>query len=78
MGHGHRAVSGGQSPFPAIGSTTRTTLPGTVGEAGKLQLEAQQQLLNEDPLGAWMGYDPPPNPLNTPPPCRCNGNDGRR
>jgi pimeloyl-ACP methyl ester carboxylesterase len=61
--------------IPGIGSTTATTLPDMVSEAGKLQQEAQRQLLNEKrPPGAplptvstiaWMGYDPPPNPLNT-------------
>lgn len=55
---------------PGIGSTTRDTLPGMVTEAQNLQLEAQRQLRNAGLPGsaatiAWMGYDPPPNPLNT-------------
>jgi hypothetical protein len=53
-----------------IGSTTKDTLPGMVTEAQNLQLEAQRQLRNAGLPGsaatiAWMGYDPPPNPLNT-------------
>lgn len=55
---------------PGIGSTTRDTLPGMVTEAQNLQLEAQRQMRNAGLPGsaatiAWMGYDPPPNPLNT-------------
>jgi hypothetical protein len=60
---------------PGIGSTTAATLPDMVGEADKLRLEAARQLLNSPrapgaPLPtvlaiAWMGYDPPPNPINT-------------
>lgn len=55
---------------PGIGSTTKDTLPGMVTEAQNLQLEAQRQLRNAGLPGsaatiAWMGYDPPPNPLNT-------------
>ena len=55
---------------PGIGSTTKDTLPGMVTEAQNLQLEAQRQLRNAELPGsaaaiAWMGYDPPPNPLNT-------------
>jgi hypothetical protein len=55
---------------PGIGSTTKDTLPGMVTEAQNLQLEAQRQLKNAGLPGsaatiAWMGYDPPPNPLNT-------------
>jgi hypothetical protein len=60
---------------PGIGSTTAATLPDMVGEADKLRLEAQRQLLNAPrapgaPLPtvsaiAWMGYDPPPNPINS-------------
>ena len=55
---------------PGIGSTTQGTLPDMVTEAQNLQLEAQRQLRNAGLPGsaatiAWMGYDPPPNPLNT-------------
>ncbi len=55
---------------PGIGSTTQGTLPGMVTEAQNLQLEAQRQLTNAGLPGsaatiAWMGYDPPPNPIDT-------------
>jgi hypothetical protein len=55
---------------PGIGSTTKDTLPGMVSEAQNLRLEAERQLRNAGLPGsaatiAWMGYDPPPNPLNT-------------
>ena len=60
---------------PGIGSTTAASLPDMVGEADKLRLEAERQLLNAPrapgaPLPtvsaiAWMGYDPPPNPIYT-------------
>jgi hypothetical protein len=55
---------------PGIGSTTKGTLPDMVTEASNLQLEAQRQLRNAGLPGsaatiAWMGYDPPPNPINT-------------
>lgn len=55
---------------PGVGSTTGGTLPGMVSEASNLRDTAQRQL---DRLGmqgsvatiAWMGYDPPANPINT-------------
>ncbi len=55
---------------PGLGSSTKDSLPGMVTEASNLQDTAQKQL---DRLGipgsvvtiAWMGYDPPANPLNT-------------
>lgn len=55
---------------PGIGSTTKDTLPGMVTEASNLRLEAERQLRNAGLPGsaatiAWMGYDPPPNPINT-------------
>ena len=55
---------------PGIGSTTKDTLPGMVTEAQNLRLEAERQMRNAGLPGsaatiAWMGYDPPPNPLNT-------------
>ncbi|MFG1934692.1 alpha/beta hydrolase [Mycobacterium sp. NPDC048908] len=55
---------------PGIGSTTKDTLPGMVSEAQNLRLEAERQMRNAGMPGsaatvAWMGYDPPPNPLNT-------------
>jgi hypothetical protein len=55
---------------PGLGSTTKDTLPGMVTEAQNLRLEAERQLRNAGLPGsaatiAWMGYDPPPNPLNT-------------
>ncbi|MEH3138796.1 MAG: alpha/beta hydrolase [Mycobacterium kyogaense] len=55
---------------PGIGSTTKDTLPGMVSEAQNLQLEAERQMRAAGVSGsastvAWMGYDPPANPLNT-------------
>jgi hypothetical protein len=55
---------------PGLGSTTLDTLPGMVSEAQNLRLEAERQMRNAGVPGAaaaiaWMGYDPPPNPLNT-------------
>ncbi|RDH76449.1 cutinase family protein [Mycolicibacterium moriokaense] len=55
---------------PGVGSTTKDSLSSMVGEAQNLRRTAQFQL---DRLGikgsvatvAWMGYDPPANPLNT-------------
>lgn len=55
---------------PGVGSTTRATLPGMVGEAYALQREEIRQLKAAgQPASvatiAWMGYTPPPNPLDT-------------
>ncbi|OBF28904.1 hypothetical protein A5724_26155 [Mycobacterium sp. ACS1612] len=55
---------------PGLGSNTQETLPGMVSEAQNLRLEAERQMRNAGMPGsaatiAWMGYDPPPNPLNT-------------
>ncbi|RFZ03711.1 Cutinase [Mycobacterium marinum] len=55
---------------PGVGSTTRGTLPGMVSEARNLRLEEMRQLKNSGkPTSvatiAWMGYEPPPNPLDT-------------
>jgi hypothetical protein len=55
---------------PGLGSNTQETLPGMVSEAQNLRLEAERQMRNAGVPGsaatiAWMGYDPPPNPLNT-------------
>ncbi|MGV0494852.1 hypothetical protein B1987_24710 [Mycobacterium kansasii] len=55
---------------PGVGSTTRGTLPGMVTEARNLQAEEIRQLKNAGkPTSvatiAWMGYTPPPNPLDT-------------
>lgn len=55
---------------PGVGSTTRGTLPGMVTEARNLQSEEMRQLKNAGkPTSvaaiAWMGYEPPPNPLDT-------------
>ncbi|MFZ1160721.1 alpha/beta hydrolase [Mycobacterium sp.] len=55
---------------PGLGSSTKDSLPGMVTEASNLRDTAQKQL---DRLGipgsvvtiAWMGYDPPANPINT-------------
>lgn len=55
---------------PGISSTTKDTLPGMVTEAQNLRLEAERQMRNAGVPGsaatiAWMGYEPPPNPLTT-------------
>ena len=55
---------------PGIGSTTQGSLPDMVTEASNLRLETERQLRNAGLPGsaatiAWMGYDPPPNPINT-------------
>jgi hypothetical protein len=55
---------------PGLGSTTKDSLSGMVIEAGNLQTTAQGQLKRLDYAGsvvtiAFMGYDPPPNPINT-------------
>jgi pimeloyl-ACP methyl ester carboxylesterase len=55
---------------PGLGSSTKDSLPGMVTEASNLRDTAQKQL---DRLGlsgsvvtiAWMGYDPPSNPIKT-------------
>jgi hypothetical protein len=55
---------------PGLGSSAKDSLPGMVTEASNLRDTAQKQL---DRLGipgsvvtiAWMGYDPPANPLDT-------------
>ncbi len=55
---------------PGVGSTTQGALPGMVSEASNLRDTTQRQM---DRLGipgtvasiAWMGYDTPPNPLDT-------------
>src|SRR5581483_5221819 len=54
---------------PGVGPTTRDSLPGMVSEANNLRNEELRQLgLAGKPLSAatiaWMGYTPPPNPLN--------------
>lgn len=55
---------------PGLGSTTRDSLPDMVIEAWNLQTTAQDQLKRLHRAGsvvtvAFMGYDPPPNPINT-------------
>ncbi|BBX97430.1 alpha/beta hydrolase family protein [Mycobacterium lacus] len=55
---------------PGVGSTTRGTLPGMVAEARDLRSEEIRQLnAAGKPASvatiAWMGYSPPPNPLDT-------------
>lgn len=55
---------------PGVGSTLRGTLPGMVTEARNLQAEEARQLKNAGlPTSvatiAWMGYNPPPNPLDS-------------
>jgi hypothetical protein len=55
---------------PGLGGSTRTSLPDMVSEARSLREETTRQLVNEPrPASvatiAWMGYDPPPNPINT-------------
>lgn len=55
---------------PGVGSTTRDSLPSMVSEANALRAETLRQLhlegLPESAATiAWMGYDPPPNPINT-------------
>jgi hypothetical protein len=55
---------------PGVGSTTKDSLPSMVTEASNLRDTTQRQM---DRLGipgtvatvAWMGYDTPPNALNT-------------
>ncbi len=54
---------------PGVGSTTRDTLPGMVNEASNLRNEQLRQLTAAGKPAsaasiAWMGYTPPPNPLN--------------
>jgi pimeloyl-ACP methyl ester carboxylesterase len=55
---------------PGVGSTTRGSLTEMVTEASNLRDTAQRQLDRVGTPGsvaaiAWMGYDTPPNPLNT-------------
>jgi hypothetical protein len=55
---------------PGLGSTTRDSLPDMVIEAWNLQTTAQDQLERLGRPGsvvtiAFMGYDPPPNPIHT-------------
>lgn len=55
---------------PGVGSTTRATLSGMVAEARELRAEEQNQLSKAGkPVSvaaiAWLGYTPPPNPLDT-------------
>ncbi len=55
---------------PGLGSTTKDSLPGMVSEARNLQTTAQDELRRLGRPGsvatiAFMGYDPPANPLNT-------------
>ena len=55
---------------PGVGSTTRGALPGMVTEARDLRSEVIRQLnAAGKPASvatiAWMGYHPPPNPLDT-------------
>lgn len=55
---------------PGVGSTTRGSLPGMVREANGLRMEELRQLgLAGKPASAaamvWMGYNTPPNPLNS-------------
>lgn len=55
---------------PGLGSSTRESLPNMVSEARSLQRETQRQLYNAGKPSAvstiaYMGYDPPANPLNT-------------
>jgi hypothetical protein len=55
---------------PGVGSTTKDSLPGMVSEANALRAETLRQshlegLPESAATIAWMGYDPPPNPLNT-------------
>jgi alpha/beta hydrolase family protein len=59
---------------PGLGSTTRDSLPEMVIEAWNLQTTANGQLKRLSGAGsvvtvAFMGYDPPPNPINTTSPC---------
>jgi pimeloyl-ACP methyl ester carboxylesterase len=54
---------------PGVGSTTRDSLPGMVSEANNLRNEELRQLTAAGKPAsaatiAWMGYTPPPNPLN--------------
>jgi hypothetical protein len=55
---------------PGVGSTSKDSLPSMVSEANALRAETLRQLhlegLPESAATiAWMGYDPPPNPINT-------------
>jgi hypothetical protein len=55
---------------PGVGSTTRRSLTEMVTEASNLRDTAQRQLDRVGTPGsvatvAWMGYDTPPNPMNT-------------
>ncbi|BBU21647.1 hypothetical protein MYXE_14360 [Mycobacterium xenopi] len=55
---------------PGIGSTTKDSLPDMVNEARNLQRTAQDELKRLGLPGsvstiAFMGYDPPANPINT-------------
>lgn len=55
---------------PGLGSTTKDSLPGMVNEARNLQATAQDELRRLGLPGsvstiAFMGYDPPANPVNT-------------
>jgi alpha/beta hydrolase family protein len=55
---------------PGLGASTRDSLPDMVIEAWNLQTTAQDQLKRLDRAGsvvtiAFMGYDPPPNPIKT-------------
>ncbi|MFT4125622.1 MAG: alpha/beta hydrolase [Gordonia sp. (in: high G+C Gram-positive bacteria)] len=73
----HAAISVGN---PDVARNVSTTIPGVsttpnslsrmVGEAATLRLEADEQreaagLPAESAAIAWLGYDPPPNPLDT-------------
>ncbi len=54
---------------PGVGSTTRDSLPGMVNEANNLRNEQLRQLTAAGKPAsaasiAWMGYTPPPNPMN--------------
>jgi hypothetical protein len=55
---------------PGLGSSTKDSLPGMVSEARNLQQTAEEELRRLGRPGsvvsiAWMGYDPPSNPLKT-------------
>jgi Alpha/beta hydrolase len=55
---------------PGLGSSTKDSLPGMVTEARNLQRAAETELRRLGRSGsvvtiAWMGYDPPANPIKT-------------
>jgi alpha/beta hydrolase family protein len=55
---------------PGLGSSTKDSLPGMVSEARNLQQTAEEELRRLGRSGsvvtiAWMGYDPPANPIKT-------------